>query len=621
MVRSFDLSRWNTQKLKYDLVLMVIMLAGYAAFISTSSAFHGALPPITIALRSTAFMALLLFQLALSIGPLTRLQPRFLPLLYNRRHLGICVFFLATLHGALAIIHYHARGDQLPIPVLLDNFAGEYLQVIQDPSTLAELPFEPFGAAALLLLYIMAATSHDYWQRILGSGSWKLLQMVAYPAYVLILLHVAFGYLQSEAHPANTAIILGMAIVVVLLQVSAYLKGFGRSERFDQGAPDTFVSVFQVTELASGQARSAQIGEHAITFLTHQNRIYALTESCPHQGGPLGEGQIADGCITCPWHGRQFSLTDGACLTSPKDRIDFYPVQVVDGMVQVKPVPVPTEMLAQGVHAPYWSNYTSRSSSPEAGKDFYIGHRNSPTESTLDFLRAVAVTMVVACPIMMAAFAALQPPSGRGNVAPQIAQGLTGVYYSTPVPGLYVPTSPKASLGEGTTVLLSGPGKQGVPEAWHTLNGKKIAVDGRLFYLGETVMLALLDQNMPEVLGEPVPAELRPELETVGTVTVTGELVASKCYLGAMEPGTGKIHRSCAMHSLAGGVTAGLRVRSGGRETVVLLAGEGDASLVLDLTWAARQINVEGVLQRTRGFSAIVVKSVALAELKPEVED
>lgn len=54
-----------------------------------------------------------------------------------------------------------------------------------------------------------------------------------------------------------------------------------------------------------------------IALFNIEGEIYALDNSCPHQGGPLGEGDIEDSCVTCPWHGWQFDVKTGNCINMP----------------------------------------------------------------------------------------------------------------------------------------------------------------------------------------------------------------------------------------------------------------------------------------------------------------
>ncbi len=54
-----------------------------------------------------------------------------------------------------------------------------------------------------------------------------------------------------------------------------------------------------------------------IALFKIDGQIYALDNRCPHMDGPLGEGEIEGGMVTCPWHGWQFEEDTGICLTMP----------------------------------------------------------------------------------------------------------------------------------------------------------------------------------------------------------------------------------------------------------------------------------------------------------------
>lgn len=82
-----------------------------------------------------------------------------------------------------------------------------------------------------------------------------------------------------------------------------------------------------------------------------RGQVYALRNVCPHQAGPLCSGMVlarvvaeaAGGLrvdhdhpvVTCPWHGWEFDLASGRCLTDPRLRVATYPVEVRDGRVHV----------------------------------------------------------------------------------------------------------------------------------------------------------------------------------------------------------------------------------------------------------------------------------------------
>ncbi|MBL9207535.1 MAG: hypothetical protein JNN01_20810, partial [Opitutaceae bacterium] len=98
---------WNRQKKIYDLVLAwgvagyLLLAIGVGAWWSPEATAE------TLLLRAFGTAAFLLLHVVLAIGPLCRIDRRFLPLLYNRRHLGVTLFLIALAHGGLALVQFH----------------------------------------------------------------------------------------------------------------------------------------------------------------------------------------------------------------------------------------------------------------------------------------------------------------------------------------------------------------------------------------------------------------------------------------------------------------------------------------------------------------------------------
>ena len=161
---------WNRQKRLYDLAIGALLLLGLAGYAATVFLFHPATTIETFVIPFTAIAALILLHFILAIGPLARLDARFLPMLYNRRHLGVTVFLLALVHGAFALIQFHAGGNLNPLVSMLTSYRRDYFVALADPIGFAQLPFEVFGLAALGILFAMAATSHDFWLKNLGAS-------------------------------------------------------------------------------------------------------------------------------------------------------------------------------------------------------------------------------------------------------------------------------------------------------------------------------------------------------------------------------------------------------------------------------------------------------------------
>ena len=60
-------------------------------------------------------------------------------------------------------------------------------------------------------------------------------------------------------------------------------------------------------------------------------QIGALTNVCAHQNGPIGEGRIINGCVTCPWHGYEYRLEDGCAPPPFTEKLATYRVRLRDG--------------------------------------------------------------------------------------------------------------------------------------------------------------------------------------------------------------------------------------------------------------------------------------------------
>jgi nitrite reductase/ring-hydroxylating ferredoxin subunit/DMSO/TMAO reductase YedYZ heme-binding membrane subunit len=323
--------QWNRQKRFYDAVLV----GGVALYLVVFGVVTEWLFPYVteeiMLMRAFGTAAFLLLNVILCIGPLCRLNPRFLPLLYNRRHAGVTMFLLAFLHAILVIATYHAGGDTNP---LLSIFASGKFD-----GTIASMPFQPFGFFALFILFLMAATSHDFWLANLSAPVWKSLHMLVYAAYALLILHVTFGALQGETSPVYVVTVaLGLTIVLGLHVIAA-----GREVKADrelQAMPaDGFVDACGVADIPDNRARMVCLSGERVAIFKYEGKISAVSNVCQHQNGPLGEGKIVFGCITCPWHGYQYKPETGASPPPFVEKVPTFNVRVRNGRVLVNPQP------------------------------------------------------------------------------------------------------------------------------------------------------------------------------------------------------------------------------------------------------------------------------------------
>ena len=331
---------WTRQKKIYDAVLLSGVALFLVLFVGTGALLDPQATIETLLLRGFALAALVLLHVILSIGPLCRLDRRFLPLLYNRRHLGVTFFALALAHAVVVVVQFGAGGDANPVASVLGAGFG----------------FEWAGASALLVFFLMAATSHDFWLSALTPPVWKALHMLVYAAYALVVVHVAFGALSAETSPALLALVAGGMVWLV----AVHLRAAARERPLDRDAPPegTWVRFGPVEEIPEGRARTVCVAGERVAVFRWEGKLSALSGVCRHQGGPLGEGRILDGCVTCPWHGYQYLPDSGTSPPPFTEKVATFRLRVEQGVVWVDPRPnapgthVPPLVLGQeGAHA------------------------------------------------------------------------------------------------------------------------------------------------------------------------------------------------------------------------------------------------------------------------------
>ena len=142
--------QWNRQKRLYDFTLAGGVAAFLAVFIVVTKLRSPLITDEILLIRAFAVAAFVLLHVILCIGPLCRLNSRFLPLLYNRRHLGVTMFLLGLSHGVFSIVQFHGFGDIHPLVSLFVS-NSRY-------GSLADFPFQPLGFFALLSCWSVIVT-------------------------------------------------------------------------------------------------------------------------------------------------------------------------------------------------------------------------------------------------------------------------------------------------------------------------------------------------------------------------------------------------------------------------------------------------------------------------------
>jgi sulfoxide reductase heme-binding subunit YedZ len=324
---------WNRQKRRYDATIATLVGGYVAVFVAGGVLVDSNATIETLIIRACGTAAALLLHVVLAVGPLCRLDRRFLPLLYNRRHLGVTTFMLAAVHGVFALVQFHALGDVNPLVSVLVT-SRSY-------ASLTSFPFQQLGLVALGILFLMAATSHDFWLKSLSAPVWKSLHMLVYAAYALVISHVALGALQAERHPLFPIILFaGLTMVVGLHLLAAFREARRDVEPADAGRAG-FVDVCAAEDIPESRGRTVCLSGERVAIFRYDGKVSAVSSVCRHQNGPLGEGKVVGGCIVCPWHGYEYEPASGRAPAPFTEQLPTFSVRVIGGRVLVNPVPHP----------------------------------------------------------------------------------------------------------------------------------------------------------------------------------------------------------------------------------------------------------------------------------------
>lgn len=182
---------------------------------------------------------------------------------------------------------------------------------------------------------------------------------------------------------------------------------------------------------------------------------------------------------------------------------------------------------------------------------FYVGYLPLP-RAMRPFVRGITALLALVAIGVGVALATAQPPAGDGSWAAEPVL-LEGVLTADPYPMLHAPDPDQRDRNRAW--LLVGSGKTGTrPRTEAALDGapqKRVRVHGQPLRRRGQRALSLVDGDSAiEVLGDAEP----PKREAGEAVTVVGEIIDPKCWLGAMRPGSGLVHRACASLCIRGGI-------------------------------------------------------------------
>ncbi|MGB5818676.1 MAG: hypothetical protein WBG90_04265 [Saonia sp.] len=193
----------------------------------------------------------------------------------------------------------------------------------------------------------------------------------------------------------------------------------------------------------------------------------------------------------------------------------------------------------------------------DKNNDFYIGYVDKVAPRIKKTLKHFLLFSLVVLLGIAAVFALTQHTATNSAFEFDTETKITGIYHEMPYPML------KVKIGDTAfkNIVLLGFGKFGANpylEKIHRevdqLSGSTLSIEGNLiYYNGKTLLQITSDEKI--TLIEKADAELLPKPKVlVNDMELLGEIIDPKCYFGVMKPGKGKIHRSCAVLCISGGI-------------------------------------------------------------------
>ena len=228
--------------------------------------------------------------------------------------------------------------------------------------------------------------------------------------------------------------------------------------------------------------------------------------------------------------------------------------------------------------------------------DFYVGYLPKAPAALGRIVARIAAVILMTGLIAGALLIFGQPPFATSKFEYGVYRDYAGVIEEWPYPIL---------ITDNASFLLVGPGKHGLAGVVKGLQGKRIHLRGSLIERGRDRMLEVVPGSIAVDTAQPRVAAL--SAIDLGRVTLRGEIVDTKCYLGVMNPGERKVHRDCAVRCISGGVPPAFLARdANGDARVLLLVGDDGRALSKEvLPFVAEPLEISGVLIRTGSTFAL----------------
>jgi nitrite reductase/ring-hydroxylating ferredoxin subunit len=159
------------------------------------------------------------------------------------------------------------------------------------------------------------------------------------------------------------------------------ITGYKKNGNNNNDLSDDFHFICLITDIALGKSRTLSVSDRKgtkieIAVFNIDGKYYAISNTCKHEGGPLGQGILREKIVTCPWHGWKYSVIDGKAPHTGGDSVDSYETKVINEKLYVNLIP---KNLGKRVTEPHES-YTHLKNAVNG----YLHHMNNDARVDMD---------------------------------------------------------------------------------------------------------------------------------------------------------------------------------------------------------------------------------------------
>ena len=243
--------------------------------------------------------------------------------------------------------------------------------------------------------------------------------------------------------------------------------------------------------------------------------------------------------------------------------------------------------------------------------EFYVGYLPKAPSGIARKMNVVIVVLFAAATTSAIGFAALQRTYSRSFFESGQERTFEGIIEASPYPALL--SSPDGANSSALRYLLVAKGKHGADSQVAAYVGKSVSLRGTLIYRDDQKMIVLSGGSIAE-LDDAQQNQVTPK--NLGKFDLVGEIVDSKCYLGNMNPGNGKVHRDCAVRCLSGGIPPVFATNDfNGSPAVLLLTGPNQKALPKEafLDRVAQPMQIHGRVMQIGNTLLLEMESSAIS--------